>query len=94
LAHVAHCTLRAGLQQIPGVKIHSSVHPALAGAVAVYGVEGVTAETLEGELWNRRRIRLRSMGDPLGVRQSCQIYNNGVEIDSTLEVVRDLAHKA
>lgn len=86
--------LRAGLQQIPGVRINSPVHPALAGAVVVYGVEGVPAARLQDELWIRRRLRPRSVGDPLGVRQSCQVYNSEAEIDATLEVVRDLARKA
>ncbi|HEV2383149.1 MAG TPA: hypothetical protein VG206_25560 [Terriglobia bacterium] len=30
-------------------------------------------------------------GDPLGVRQSCHIYNGEAEIDATLEILRDLA---
>ncbi len=86
--------LRAGLQQIPGVKINSPVHPELAGAVVVYSVEGVPAAQLQDEFWARRRLRPRSVGDPLGVRQSCQIYNNEAEIDATLEIVRQLTRKA
>jgi selenocysteine lyase/cysteine desulfurase len=34
------------------------------------------------------------MGDHLGVRHSCQIYNSEAEIDATLEIVRDLTKKA
>lgn len=86
--------LRAGLRQIPGVKINSPSHPELAGAVVVYGLGGVPAAQLADELWQRRRLRPRSLGDPLGVRQSCQIYNLEAEIDATLEVVRDLAARA
>jgi isopenicillin-N epimerase len=82
--------LRAGLQQIPGVQINSPLHPELAGAVVVYSVRGVQGADLEEQLWERRRLRPRSLGD-LGVRQSCQIYNNEEEIDATLEIVRDLA---
>jgi isopenicillin-N epimerase len=83
--------LRAGLQQIPGVQINSPVHPELAGAVVVYSVRGIHGADLEEQLWERRRLRPRSMGDPLGVRQSCHIYNSEAEIDATLEIVRDLA---
>ncbi len=86
--------LRTGLQQIPRAKINSPVHPELAGATVVYAVEGVPAMKLENELWDRRRLRPRAMGDPVGVRQSCQIYNSEEEIDATLEIVRDLARKA
>jgi isopenicillin-N epimerase len=85
--------LRSGLQQIPGAKINSPVHPELAGAVVVYGLEGVHAERLMDELWNRGRLRPRSVGDPLGIRHSCQIYNNEEEIDATLDIVRDVASK-
>jgi len=83
--------LRAGLQQIPRVKINSPVHPELAGAVVVYSVEGIPAQQLADEMWIRRRLRPRALGDPLGVRQSCHIYNKEAEIDATLEVVRELA---
>ena len=83
--------LRAGLRQIPGVQINSPVHQELAGAVVVYSVRGVKGADLEEQLWERRRLRPRSLGDPLGVRQSCQIYNSEEEIDATLEIVRVLA---
>jgi selenocysteine lyase/cysteine desulfurase len=82
------------LQQIPGVKINSPVHPELAGAAVVYGVAGVPALDLQEELWARKRLRVRSVDDPLGVRQSCALCNNEAEIDATLEVVRGLAPKA
>jgi selenocysteine lyase/cysteine desulfurase len=85
--------LRAGLRQIPGVKINSPVHPQLAGAVVVYSVEGVGAPQLEDEMWKRRRLRPRSMGDPLGVRHSCHVYNSEAEIDAALAVVRELARQ-
>jgi selenocysteine lyase/cysteine desulfurase len=83
--------LRQGLQQIQRSKISSPVTPELAGAVVVHRVEGVPAAKLEAQLWAEKWIRVRSQGDELGVRQSCQIYNNEAEIDATLEVVRTLA---
>lgn len=83
--------LRQGLQQIPKARITSPVHPELAGACVVHRIEGVPAAKLEQQLWVERRIRTRSQGDQLGVRQSCQIYNNESEIDATLEIVRKLA---
>jgi len=85
--------LRSGLQQIPGAKINSPVHPELAGAMVVYALEGVPATKVEDELWTRARLRPRSMGDPLGIRHSCQIYNSEAEIDTALEILRDLAKK-
>src|SRR5579862_2161091 len=83
--------LRAGLKEIPGAKISSPVHPDLAGAVVVHGIPGVPCAKLEDALWTRKRLRPRAVGDQLGVRQSCHIYNNEAEIDATLEIVRDVA---
>ena len=54
---------------------------------------GIPALDLQETLWARKRIRVRSMGDPLGVRQSCHIYSSEAEIDTTLEIVEALAHK-
>jgi selenocysteine lyase/cysteine desulfurase len=85
--------LRAGLQQISGVKINSPVHPELVCAAVVYAVAGVPAQDLEEELWVRKRIRTLN-ADPFGVRHACGIYNNEAEIDATLEAVRALARKA
>jgi isopenicillin-N epimerase len=83
--------LRAGLQQIPGVQINSPVQPEMAGAIVVYSVRGVHAADVEEQIWEQRRMRPRSVGDPLGVRQSCHICNSEAEIDATLEIVSDLA---
>src|SRR2546426_7780963 len=44
--------------------------------------------SLQDELWLRGQLRVRSVGDALGVRQSCMIYNSEAEIDATLEIVK------
>ena len=53
---------------------------------------GVTGLELQDELWNRKKIRVRSQGGQL-VRQSVHYYNSPEEIEGTLEVVRLLAAK-
>jgi len=85
--------LRTGLQQIPSARISSPVHPELAGAIVVHRIEGVPAQKLQDELWLRGQLRVRSVGDALGVRQSCMIYNSEAEIDATLDIVKALAAK-
>ncbi|MGQ0561985.1 MAG: aminotransferase class V-fold PLP-dependent enzyme [Gemmatimonadota bacterium] len=80
--------LRAGLQGIDGVSINSPVHPELRSATTVWSLAGVSAADLQDRLWDDARLRVRSMGDPLGVRQCCHIYNSEVEVDRTLEAVR------
>jgi len=82
--------LRSGLRKINGVNIFSPSHPALAGAMVTYGVNGVTGHQLQDGLWNQKKIRVRAQGDE-GVRQSVHIYNSPEEVDATLEVVRSLA---
>jgi len=42
-------------------------------------------------LWERARVRVRSMGDPWGVRQCCHIYNLPEDVDRTLATARRLA---
>jgi selenocysteine lyase/cysteine desulfurase len=85
--------LRDGLQKIKGVTIFSPVHPELASAIVTYRVNEIAGPQLQDELWNRKKIRVRSQGNELGVRQSVHIYNSPEEIDATLDIVRTLAAK-
>jgi isopenicillin-N epimerase len=80
--------LRAGLRQIPQVTIHSPVHPELTSGTTVWSLAGTTAGDLMDGLWDRAKVRCRSMGDPLGVRQCCHIYTLQDDVDRTLETVR------
>jgi isopenicillin-N epimerase len=85
-------SLRKGLSAIKGVTISSPLHPALAGAIVTYGVEGLTGMELMDEFWKRKKIRVRAQSGAL-VRQSVHYYNSPEEIAGTLEVVRSLAAK-
>lgn len=80
--------LRAGLAEIPRVRIWSPTHPRLRSATTVWAVDGLSAVELQDLLWERGRVRCRAMGDPYGVRQCCHIYNSEEEVDRTLEVVQ------
>jgi isopenicillin-N epimerase len=82
--------LRAGLQKIKSVTILSPTHPAMAGAIVTYGINGIEGTRLMDELWNRKKIRVRAQG-ATAVRQSSHIYNSPEEIDATLEIVSALA---
>jgi isopenicillin-N epimerase len=85
-------SLRNGLGAIKETVISSPLHPALAGAIVTYGVAGATGLELQDELWNRKKIRVRSQGGQL-VRQSVHYYNSPEEIAATLEVVKLLASR-
>jgi isopenicillin-N epimerase len=82
--------LRAGLQKIDRVVINSSLHPQLRSATTIWGIRGKPAIEVQDFLWDTARVRVRSMGDALGVRQCCHVYNSEAEVDRTLATVRRL----
>jgi selenocysteine lyase/cysteine desulfurase len=82
--------LRDGLKAIDRARIYSPTHPAMSCGIVTWGIDSVTGPRLMDELWNRRKIRVRSQDDRM-VRQSCHFYNSREEIDATLEIARSLA---
>lgn len=80
--------LRAGLRSIDGVTFTSSTGPLRSGTT-VWSLPGHTGEQLQDALWERGKVRVRSMGP--GVRQCCHIYNLESEVDRSLEITRRLA---
>ncbi|HET6204382.1 MAG TPA: aminotransferase class V-fold PLP-dependent enzyme [Planctomycetota bacterium] len=83
--------LRAGLREIPRVAISSSVHPDLACGITTWKIEGISPRALMDEMWRRRRIRIRSVSDVWGARTSTHVYVSPAQVDSLLEVARELA---
>lgn len=86
--------LRSGIQKIRGASILSSIHPEMSAGITTWKVDGVTGPEMMDRFWNTRKIRVRSMGNDNGVRQSTHIYNNEAEIDATLALARDLTRQA
>jgi isopenicillin-N epimerase len=82
--------LRAGLKAIPGATIVSPTHPELTCATTVYGLKGKTGGEIQDYLWNKGRVRVRSMGDAIGVRHACHIYNLPSEVDKALELLKQM----
>lgn len=83
--------LRTRLQEVPGIKLFTPLHPEMAAGITVYNIEGLTGNFIQDELWKRARLRPRSMGEVYGVRQSTHIYNSFEEIDRTVDILKDLA---
>jgi selenocysteine lyase/cysteine desulfurase len=81
--------LRAGLRSIPKVTIYTPADPTMSAGMTVYAVDGVTGPQLQDEMWNRGRLRPRSLGN--GVRHCTHIFNSPAEIDRAVEIVRTLA---
>ena len=82
--------LRAGLGRIPGAKIVSPTHKDLTCASTVYGLSNKKGGEIQDYLWERAKIRVRSMGD-IGVRHTCHIYNSPADVDRTLALLTQLA---
>jgi isopenicillin-N epimerase len=75
--------LRAGLKNIPGVTIHTPLHPAMCAGITNYAISGASATEMQDALWTRG-LRIR------GNRHSTHIYNSKEEIDAALVVLRGL----
>jgi selenocysteine lyase/cysteine desulfurase len=83
--------LRTGLAKVPGATIVSPTHPELTCATTVYGLQGKTGGQIQDFLWDRGRVRVRSMGDTIGVRHACHIYNSPAEVDKALALLKEMA---
>jgi selenocysteine lyase/cysteine desulfurase len=81
--------LRNGLREINRVTLNSSPHPDMAAAITNYSVRGIKAVNLQDELWKRKKIRIRAVGDD-DVRHSVHLYNNEGEINDTLDIIQSL----
>ncbi len=83
--------LREGLHDVPGVRIHSPEHPAMTTATTIWSMDGVGAIELMDEMWNRSKVRVRSMGGPLGVRQCVHVYTLEEDIERAIATARDIS---
>lgn len=83
--------LRKGLATVPGATIVSPTHPELTCGTTVYGLRGKTGGQIQDFLWERGRVRVRSMGDTIGVRHACHIYNSPAEVDKALALLTELS---
>ncbi len=82
--------LRAGLAQIPAVRIASPADPRLTAAITTFRIDGVKAKTLRDALW-AERVRVCAQNGERGVRLSAHPYVSPADIDRVLEVTRQLA---
>lgn len=81
--------LRAGLQEMAKVKIHSSTHPDLCAGLTTYHVAGISGPDLQKRMWQKAKLQPRSVGEKM-VRHSTHIYNNLAEIDKALEIIEQV----
>jgi selenocysteine lyase/cysteine desulfurase len=85
--------LREGLARIPAVRIASPADPRLTAAITTFRVDGVKAKALQDALWTKR-VRVRAQNDERGVRLSAHMYVSPADVDTVLDVTREVAAQA
>jgi len=82
--------LRDGFAKTPKVRVASPADPRLTSAITTFRVDGVKAKALQDALW-ARKVRVRAQNDERGVRLSAHMYVSPADIDTILDVTRQLA---
>jgi selenocysteine lyase/cysteine desulfurase len=90
--------LKAGLEEIDGVRLHTSQDPYLSGGLTAFSLEGVEAERIVDYLRERYNIVVRTIGSEetgtRGVRVSTHFFVTLKDVDMLLEGVQHLARQA
>ncbi len=83
------------LEGQPGVVLHTSFDPAMAGGLANVGIEGIDPGDLADHLWNTQKIFVVGIGHPAcsGIRVTPNVYTTVDEVDRFAEAMEDvIAH--
>lgn len=85
--------LRAGLKEIPGVKLWTSTDPRLSAALSSFSIGEVPMENVQRALMEQYGVYIRTMttGNLNACRVSTHLYNMPDEVDRLLEGVRYIA---
>jgi selenocysteine lyase/cysteine desulfurase len=88
--------LRAGLKQIPGVKLWTSEDPRFAAGLTLFSVRDIPMDNIQKAILARDRIYIRTMttGNLNAVRAATHIYNMPDEVDRLIASVKHVAENA
>ncbi|NIN71454.1 MAG: aminotransferase class V-fold PLP-dependent enzyme [Gemmatimonadetes bacterium] len=90
--------LKMGLEEIRGVRLHTSHDPYLSGGLTAFSLQGVEPEQIVNYLREKYNIVIRTIGSEeagtRGVRVSTHIFVSLREVDMVLEGVKYLADHA
>ena len=86
--------LRAGLAQVPGVKLWTSEDPRFAAGLTLFSIRDLPMEHIQKAILARDRIYIRTMttGNLNAVRAATHIYNMPAEVDHLIASVRQIAN--
>jgi selenocysteine lyase/cysteine desulfurase len=88
--------LRAGLKDVPGVKVWTSADPKLSAALTLFSVREIPMANVQKAILQRDRIYIRTMGtgNLNGCRASTHMYNMPEEVDRLIASVRWVSENA
>jgi selenocysteine lyase/cysteine desulfurase len=90
--------LKEGLQEIPGVRLHTSMDPYLSGGLTAFSVEGVDPQALMDYLRERFNLVIRTIGSEergtRGVRVSTHVFISTEDVEKVIEGVRHMRERA
>ena len=88
--------LRAGLKNIPGVKLWTSEDPKFSAGLTLFSIRDIPMENITKAILARDRIYIRTMttGNLNAVRAATHIYNMPAEVDHLIESVTHVAENS
>jgi selenocysteine lyase/cysteine desulfurase len=88
--------LRAGLKNVPGVKMWTSEDPALSTALTLFSVRDIPMDAVQKAIMRHDRIWIRTMGtgNLNGCRAATHVYNTPDEVDRLIASVRWVSENA
>ena len=84
------------VQHLPGVKLHTSLHPKWGCAIGMVSVEGKKPADLDSYLFNQHKIHATTITweNINGVRITPNIYTTTKNLDVLIEGIKGFVNKA
>ncbi len=86
--------LKRALRSIPGVTVRTPSDPSLSTGIVCFEIAGMTGDQIADQLWERRKIVCRAAFAHRAVRISVAFFVDSSELDTVVEVARELAAEA
>ena len=78
-------TLKRRLAELPYVKVHTPESWDDSSAMTTFSVDGISEQRVYDEMWDKHRIRLRTVREVQGNRVSTSFFNTEDEIDLLID---------
>ena len=80
--------LKSELSAVPGVKVTSPMEGPECSGLVTFTVDGKEPAAVVSDLWTKRKVFIRAIGYPPGIRVSLAFFNTEAEIAKLVEGVR------